>query len=154
MKHEKVLKKVEKYLGVKAQEGHNGKWYAQYKDEVVSWYASPPWNDSDGPLEASLYHTRRENDISDPYTDYFAGCHWDNVTQMLHSAKPPEPKFPVGCLVRGKSNKRATRQGYAGKTGLVRETGGYVKIQWLGESYPNGYNYGYPERDLELVSAA
>ena len=36
----------------------------------------------------------------------------------------------------------------------VRETGGYVKVQWLGESYPNGYNYGYPERDLELVSAA
>ena len=87
-------------------------------------------------------------------TDYFAGSFYDNGTQLLHSFKQPEPKFAVGCLVRGKNNKRATRQGYAGKTGLVMEAGPYTKIQWLGEEYPPRYNYGYPERDLELVAAA
>jgi hypothetical protein len=29
-----------------------------------------------------------------------------------------------------------------------------LKINWLGEEYPPRYNYGYPERDIELVAAA
>ena len=153
MKHETVLKKVEKRLGVKAQEGHNGKWQAHYDNHVISWYASEPWDNPGGPPYAHLFHVRRENDHTDLMTDYFAGYHCDNATQMINAVCPPEAKFPVGCLVRGKGNKRATRQGYAGKTGLVIESGRYSKVEWLGEPKKD-YQYSYPERDLELVSAA
>ena len=153
MKHETVLKKVEKRLGVKAEEGYNGKWYAQYGDQIISWYAQKNWQDEDGPLEASLFHVRRQDDITDIQTDYFAGYHLSNATQMINSVCPPEPKFPVGCLVRGKFNKRATRGGYAGKTGLVIGAGSYPKVEWLGGP-KGGYQYTYPERDLALVSKA
>lgn len=154
MKHETILKKVKKALGVEAQKGYNGKWYAEYDGQVISWYAKKPWDNPDGPLVGELFHVRSVGDESDPMTDYFAGSFRDNATQMINSVCPPPPKFAVGSLVRGKTNKRATRQGYAGKTGLVREIGHYVKIQWMGEEYPSQYNYGYPERDIELVAAA
>jgi|6_EtaG_2_1085325.scaffolds.fasta_scaffold01205_6 hypothetical protein len=152
MKHETVLKKVEKRLGVKAEEGYNGKWFAQHDDHIISWYAQKNWQDPDGPLEAQNFHVRRVDDISDIQTDYFAGYHLDNATQMINSVCPPAAKFPVGCLVRGKDNKRATRQGYAGKTGIVTKLGPFPTVNWLGEE-PSPYN-NYPERDLELVSAA
>lgn len=153
MKHETVLQKVEKRLGTKAQEGYNGKWYAQHGNQVISWYAQAPWNDAGGPLEASLFHVRREDDHTDIQTDYFAGHFCSNATQMINAVCPPEPKFPVGCLVRGKDNKRATRGGYAGKTGLVIDAGTYPKVEWLGGS-KGGYQHTYPERDLELISKA
>ncbi len=153
MKHETVLKKVEKRLGIKAQEGHNRKWFAEYNGQVISWYAQEAWNNP-GVLEASLFHVRRVDDHSDAMTDYFAGSFRDNATQMLNAVCPPPPKFPVGCLVRGKDNKRATRQGYAGKTGLViKSAGSYPVVNWIGETSPPArYELSYPERDLELVS--
>ena len=73
------------------------------------------------------------------------------ITQMINAVKPKGPKFPVGCLVRGKSNMRAKRQGYAGKVGLVVVSGSYAKINWFGEA-PATYNMTYPERDLEIAS--
>lgn len=152
MKHETVLKKVEKRLGAKAQEGYNGKWSVDYGDQVISWHTSEPWDNPGGPLEASLFHVRGKNDHTDLQTDYFAGYHLSNATQMINAVCPPEPKFPVGCLVRGKNNKRATRQGYAGKTGLVTKAGSYPTVSWLGKEHCL-YN-NYPERDLDLVSNA
>ena len=50
---------------------------------------------------------------------------------------------------------RATRQGYAGLTGLVTATGagGYAIVEWIGPNAPKTtYKVSYPERDLELVS--
>ena len=151
MLHEKVVKKVEKALGVKVQEGYNGKYYVEYEGQICSWRVSQKWGAEDGVMEASGWHVRSVNDHSDPMTDYFAGSFRDNVTQMINAVKPKEAKFPVGCLVRGKPNKRATRQGYAGKVGLVTGSGTYVKVEWLGEEPPQ-YSITYPERDLELVS--
>ena len=154
MKHLTVVKKVREKLGVEPEEGHNGKWYAQYGNQIISWYAEKPWNNPGGPLVASLYHVRRADDHSDSYTDYFAGSFRSNATQMINAVCPPEPKFKVGSLVRGKNNKRATRQGYAGKTGLVMSTSGYYPtVEWLGAAKPK-YTACYPERDLELVSAS
>ena len=86
-------------------------------------------------------------------TDYFAGTHLDNGTQLLHWCKRPEPKFPVGALVRGKQNKRAIRQGYAGMVGLVTKAGDYMNIDWVGVANPR-YAMSYPQRDMEIVSAA
>jgi hypothetical protein len=152
MLHKKAVKKIEKALGVKVQEGYNGKHYVEYEGKICSWYASQKWGEKDGILEASGWHVRSADDISDPHTDYFAGSFRDNVTQMISAVKPKEAKFSVGCLVRGKPNKRATRQGYAGKVGLVTGSGTYVKVEWLGEEPPT-YSMTYPERDLELVSS-
>ena len=153
MKFETFVKKVKSHLGVEIHEGYNGKYWFQYGNYVGSFRKQEKW-DKPGVFEACSFHSRREDDESDIMTDYFAGSFYDNGTQLLHSFKQPEPKFAVGTLVRGKNNKRATRQGYAGKTGLVMEAGSYTKIQWVGEEYPPRYNYGYPERDLELVAAA
>lgn len=151
MLNEKAVKKVEKALGVKVQEGYNGKYYACYNGYVVSWRASKSYYEADGRLEASGWHVRREDDHSDSMTDYFAGSFRDNITQMINAVKPPAPKFPVGSLVRGKNNMRAKRQGYAGKIGLVMEAGKYSSINWFGEA-PKAYNISYPERDLEFAS--
>ena len=72
---------------------------------------------------------------------------------MLERLVPPKAKFPVGSLVRGKQCKRAIRQGYAGLTGLVTSSGNrYATVEWLGKE-KSPYN-NYPERDLEMVSAA
>ena len=152
MKHETVFKKVRARLGVDPVEGHNRKWHVEYDSHVISWYASPHWETDE--LEASLFHVRRANDTSDPYTDYFAGYHVRNVTQMLDAVCPKPTKFPIGCLVRGKNNKRATRQGYAGLIGLVMEDGGnkYAKVKWNGVPAPEWGLMNYPERDLEVVS--
>jgi len=155
MKFETFIKKVKSHLGVEIHglEDPNGKYWFQYEGQIGSFRKQEKW-DKPGVFEASGFHSRRVDDHSDIMTDYFAGSFHDNASQMLHWFKPPAAKFPVGTLVRGKGNKRATRQGYAGKTGLVMEASTYPKVQWLGEEYPPRYNYGYPERDLELVSAA
>ena len=103
---------------------------------------------------ACNFHTKGEGQESCLYTDYFPGTYWDNATQMLNRLVPPPAKFPVGSLVRGKQCKRAQRSGYAGLVGLVTEAGGsnYCRVEWVGREN-HRYN-SYPERDLELVSAA
>jgi hypothetical protein len=77
-------------------------------------------------------------------TDYHAGSFRDNITQVCESLLPPPPKFPVGSLVRGKQNKRAIRQGYAGKVGLVMPNRGEDQPKWGWQTFP--------ERDLELAT--
>ena len=121
----------------------------------------------DGPLEAHNWHARRVNDHSDPMTDYFAGSHFDNVTQLIHWVKPPEPKFKVGDLVKGKDNKRANRMGYANKLGIVTRAGTAMGIKWVSDdskmdagqnddgsknpSYLAASWASYPERDFVRV---
>jgi len=103
--------------------------------------------------DACLFHVRHVNDVSDLYTDYHAGSFRDNISQVCESLLPSPPKFAAGDLVRGKSNKRAIRQGYAGKVGLVMESTGWPRVAWTGER-PNSYGGwpSYPERDLELAT--
>lgn len=135
MLHEKAVKKVEKALGVKVEKmGH--RWGCVYDGQVISWLVHPNWEDSTK-LEASNWHVRREDDHSDAMVDYFAGYHLDNVSQLIRAVKPPEPKFPVGTLVRAKDNKRATRFGYANRTAIVVEAGSYMKL-----SFTDGDNGG------------
>lgn len=151
MQFDKYVKKVEKYLDVTVHvEGNKATFF--YEGQVGSFRREEQW-DKPGHFVARSFHCRREDDHTDLMTDYFAGSYLDNGTQLLHWCKAPEPKFPVGALVRGKQNKRAVRQGYAGKTGLVMEAGSYMVINWVGEEAPH-YRMSYPERDIELVSAA
>jgi hypothetical protein len=163
LKLEKAIKKIEKALGVKVDRPTDGRgrYWFQYGNQVGSFLSQAEYGTREdgtyGPIkgqwEAMNWHVRRDNDHSDPHTDYFAGYHLDNCTQLIENLKPPVAKFPIGCLVRGKENKRATRQGYAGKTGIVIESGLYLKIKWM--DLKVRYDYlTYPERDMELVSAA
>ena len=146
MLHEKAVKKVEKALGVKIEKmGH--RYGCVYGGHVVSWISSPSWDDP-STLEASNWHVRRVDDHSDIMVDYFAGYHLDNVTQLIRSVKKPEPKFPVGSLVRGKDNKRANRNGYAGRLAIVTEAGDYMHLKWT-DSNEDRYRVTYPERDFE-----
>ena len=152
MKVKAAIKKVEKALGVPCR--HNGsRFCAEYEGHIISFLSNGYRGDEPEALDGDAvnYHVRRLSDHSDPYTDYHAGSFRSNITQLIHSVKPPEAKFPVGSLVRGKDNKRATRQGYAGKLGLVTTAGEYSRIDWIGEDRKTMYNT-YPERDLELVS--
>ena len=154
MELNKAIKKIEKYLGTKIERPDEidgrGRFYVEVDGYVGSFYASKKWG-SEEEYEASNWHIRSVGDVSDPHTDYYAGSFRDNCTQWLHALKRPEPKFPVGCLVRGKDNKRANRQGFAGKVGLVTSSGSYCHIDWLGEPEPH-YKVSFSERDLELVS--
>ena len=154
MKHETVVKKVIARLGVNPEEGYNGKWYAEYNGKIISWYAKEAWNEP-GVLEATLFHVRSVGDETCLQTDYFAGSFRDNATQMINSVCPPPNKYPVGCLVRGKYNKRAIRCGYAGFVGLVTKdsSGGYAYVKWHGVGTVADA-MSYSERDLELVSKA
>ena len=156
MKVSKVIKKFEARLGAGCVSvpGDRGRYTVRHNGYVASWINNGP-----GGLDAEAcnFHLRSENDHTDLHTDYFAGSFRDNASQLLNALCPPPNKFSVGVLVEAKQNKRATRQGYAGKVGLVRELSGsdYVKLQWVGEDYPAG-TYGYansfPTRDLQLVS--
>ena len=103
--------------------------------------------------DACLFHVRGVNDVSDLYTDYHAGSFRNNISQVCESLLPSPAKFSAGDLVRGKSNKRAIRQGYAGKVGLVMESTGWPRVAWTGER-PTSYGGwpSYPERDLELAT--
>ncbi len=146
MLHEKAVKKVEKALGVKVEKMGN-RYGCIYNGHVISWISSSS-RDEPHQLEAWNWHVRREDDHSDSMVDYFAGYHLANVTQLIHSVKKPEAKFPVGSLVRGKNNKRATRQGYAGRLAIVTKAGFYMNLKWT-DSNEDRYRVTYPERDFE-----
>ena len=154
MLHEKVVKRVEKALGVKVEKmGH--RWGCVYGDYVVSWISSPGWKREgdrlvdNGVLEASNWHVRRVDGLSDSMVDYFAGSFMDNVTQLINYVKPPAPKFELGALVKGKDNKRANRQGYANRVGVVTRAGRYMGIQWAGDD--KAHWTSYPQNDFVLA---
>ena len=153
MKLGKTIAKVEKALDIKLTRTGNGSYYGEYGGYVISFFGNGG-NNMDH--EAICLKVRRVGDVDDLYSDYHAGYFVENVTQLIHSVKPPEPKYKAGVLVRGKDNKRAIRQGYAGKIGLVTEASNkYVRVRWVGETdaqIKHRYNMNYPERDLELVS--
>ena len=109
------------------------------------------WTNTDGSI--STPHVQRDGDESDPYTDYFPGCFFDNLTQALNYIVPLPAKYPAGSLVRFKSNKRNIRHKLAGTVALVMEayTGGSYKLKWPGSE--DRYNPTYSERDLELINA-
>ena len=145
-------KKVDREVSIDQADYHgNGqvKVYARFENsnQTISF-----WTNRDGTISSP--HLCRDGDVSAPHTDYFAGYFLDNATQFCNTFCPPAAKFAVGCLVRGKQNKRAIRMGYAGKVGLVTKAGGnkYFNVEWVGEA-PSIYN-SFPERDFELVAAA
>ena len=131
--------------------GH--RWSFKYNGYVGSFLANGASTNDPGALEAEAcnFHVRREDDHSCLYSDYHAGSFRNNITQVCESLLPSPPKYPVGSLVRGKQNKRATRQGYAGRVGLVMEAnaGDYARIAWTGETQPRWGWPTYPTRDLE-----
>ena len=155
MLHEKAVKKVEKALGMKVELIGNTRYGVTYEGYVLSWLVSRQWkveNDKineDGPLEASNWHIRKENDHSDSRVGYFAGSFFDNVTQLISYVKPPEAKFEIGALVKGKDNKRANRQGYANKLGVVTRNGRYMGVEWVGSGLKNYASWAsYPQNDF------
>ena len=152
MKVGKAIKKIEKYLGVEVQYDGCRYWF-QYEDEVGSFLPNGHRGGMDADAmeaDACNWHRRRVNDHSDMMTDYHAGSFRDNLTQLLHSMKPPPCKFKTGQLVRGKQSKRAQRWGFAGLTGMVtKEASDSVTINWLGIDRTDSY---IATRDLELVS--
>ena len=135
----RVIKKIEKYLGVKVEKCEHNKYTFVYEDKVCRF------NDSSG--DAHSFHIRRNNDHTDLMSDYFAGYHLKNVTQFLHSLKQPPPKYPAGTLVVGRQNKRATRHGIIDKVGVVIDINAYgsYDILWNGNEDVTTYPY---ERDL------
>ena len=152
MKVGKAIKKIEKYLGVKVQYDGCRYWF-QYENEVGSFLPNGHRGGMDADAmeaDACNWHRRRVNDHSDMMTDYHAGSFRDNLTQLLHSMKPPPCKFKAGQLVRGKQSKRAQRWGFAGLTGMVtKEASDSVCIDWIGIDRTDSY---IATRDLELVS--
>ena len=165
MKVKAVIKKIKTHFkkqGIDIDVEYLGpRWTFEHNGYVGSFLANGAQsNDTEAQLEADAgnFHVRGVNDHSDLYTDYYAGSFRDNATQMIHSLLPPPAKFKAGQLVQGKSNKRATRLGYAGLTGLI--TGvtehGYCYVEWMGSNAPKSqYKYhkvSYPERDLALAS--
>ena len=149
MKLESVIKKIQKRMpGVTIHtEGAAGKgrskyWFA-YEGKIAS-FSSCEYRG------ASSFHIRRENDHSDLMTDYYAGSFYDNATQMINTLCPPPPKFPVGTLVKGKNNKRASRLGFAERCGLVTHVNHYGCYMLLMSDTGLEERYSY-ERDLEMV---
>ena len=157
MKLENALKKVrnrakivDREVSIEQNDYHNNgqvKVWIQFEDsnQLLSF-----WTNRDGSISAP--HVKRAGDESDPHTDYFPGCFYDNITQALNSIAPLPPKYSVGSLVRFKSNKRNHRWNLAGKVALViqAEAGGNYKLQYDGVD--ERYNPFYSQRDLELVS--
>ena len=157
MKLENALKKVRNRAkavnrGVDIQQNdyHNNgqvKVWIQFEgsNQLLSF-----WTNRDGSISAP--HVKRAGDESDPHTDYFPGCFYDNITQALNSIAPLPPKYSVGSLVRFKSNKRNHRWNLAGKVALViqAEAGGNYKLQYEGSE--DRYNPFYSQRDLEMIS--
>jgi hypothetical protein len=158
MLNTKLIKKVEKRLGVKVEQTETGRYYVHYDKNVISWLTQGPECGQglgyDGPdAYAMNFHIRRVNDHSDPQTDYFAGYHVDNASQMLNSICPPKPKYKVGDLVRFKDCKRQKRYGNAGLTGLIVDTCGDGKHYDV--SVPGSITRTYiADRDLEVLAAA
>ena len=157
MKLENAIKKIEKRaklvnlkVEIEQKDYHNNgslKVYVHFEGAVSELSF---WTNSDGSISAP--HVKRAGDQSDPHTDYFPGCFYDNITQALNSIAPLPPKYPVGSLVRFKDNKRNNRWKLAGKVALViqAEHGGNYKVQYDGVE--NRYNPFYSQRDLEMVS--
>ena len=157
MKLESALKKirnrakaVNREVVIDPRDHHNNgrpKVYVHFKDseQLLSF-----WTNSDGSISAP--HVKRASEESDPHTDYFPGCFFDNITQALNYMAPLPPKYPVGSLVRFKDNKRMNRFRLAGKVALViqAEAGGNYKLQYEGVN--EQYNPFYAQRDIELVS--
>ena len=130
--------------------GH--RWSFVHAGYVGSFLANGCGSDEDQmDADAHNFHVRGVSDHSDLMTDYHAGSFRDNITQVCESLLPSPPKYPVGSLVRGKQNKRAIRQGYAGRVGLVMcaAAGDYARIAWTGEAQPRWGWPTYPTRDLE-----
>ena len=159
MKVKAAIKKVKSYFAKQGIDidvelvGH--RWSFQHNGYVGSFLANGRCTDEDQmDADAHNFHVRGVSDHSCLHSDYHAGSFRDNITQVCESLLPPPPKFPVGSLVRGKQNKRAMRQGYAGKVGLVmpKTGGGFARVAWTGESEPRWGWTTYPERDLERVS--
>ena len=157
MKLESALKKirnrakaVNREVVIDQRDHHNNgrpKVYVHFKDseQLLSF-----WTNSDGSISAP--HVKRASEESDPHTDYFPGCFFDNITQALNYMAPLPPKYPVGSLVRFKHNKRNNRWNLAGKVALViqAEAGGNYKLQYEGSE--DRYNPFYAQRDIERVS--
>ena len=157
MKLESALKKirnrakaVNREVVIDQRDHHNNgrpKVYAHFKDseQLMSF-----WTNSDGTISSP--HVKRASEESDPHTDYFPGCFFDNITQALNYMAPLPPKYPVGSLVRFKDNKRNNRWKLAGKVALViqAEAGGNYKVQYDGSE--DRYNPFYSQRDLEMIS--
>ena len=157
MKLENALKKVrnrakivDREVSIEQNDYHNNgnvKVWIQFEgsNQLLSF-----WTNRDGSISAP--HVKRAGDESDPHTDYFPWCFYDNITQALNSIAPLPPKYSVGSLVRFKSNKRNHRWNLAGKVALViqAEAGGNYKLQYDGVD--ERYNPFYAQRDIELVS--
>ena len=157
MKLEAALKKirnrakaVNREVVIDPRDHHNNgrpKVYVHFKDseQLMSF-----WTNSDGSI--STPYVKRASEESDPHTDYFPGCFFDNITQALNYMAPLPPKYSVGSLVRFKSNKRNHRWNLAGKVALVvqAEAGGNYKLQYDGVD--ERYNPFFAQRDIELVS--
>ena len=159
MKHSSVIKKVEKRLGKKGvvrKMGH--RWGFKHDGTIGSWMLS---NCSCGDTVdknctgkcdtnyASNWHVRSDDDISDPYTDYYAGSFRDNITQVLDSICPLPSKFLLGALVVFKENKRQIRHGNAGKVGIILEDlHHYYRVQIAGSTDITNY---ISERDLAVA---
>ena len=157
MKLEAALKKirnrakaVNREVVIDPRDHHNNgrpKVYVHFKDseQLLSF-----WTNSDGSISAP--HVKRASEESDPHTDYFPGCFFDNITQALNYMAPLPPKYPVGSLVRFKDNKRMNRFRLAGKVALVipAEAGGNYKLQYEGND--DRYDPFYAQRDIERVS--
>ena len=160
MKVRNAIKKVKSHFAKQGIEidvqlvGH--RWTFVHNGYVGSFLANGACTDEDQlDAEAHNFHVRRENDVSCLYSDYHAGSFRDNITQVCESLLPKPPKFVAGSLVRGKQNKRAIRNNYAGRVGLVMPDGGngYVRIAWTGATPNHHGNWPtYPERDFELAS--
>ena len=157
MKLEAALKKirnrakaVNREVVIDPRDHHNNgrpKVYVHFKDseQLLSFLTN-----SDGSISAP--HVKRASEESDPHTDYFPGCFFDNITQALNYMAPLPPKYPVGSLVRFKNNKRNNRWNLAGKVALVvqAEAGGNYKLDHEGVN--ERYNPYYAQRDIERVS--
>ena len=160
MKVRNAIKKVKSHFAKQGIDievqlaGH--RWTFEHNGYVGSFLANGACTDEDQmDADAHNFHVRAVNDHSDLMTDYHAGSFRDNITQVCESLLPSPPKFAPGTLVRGRNNKRATRQGFAGLVGLVTGTGhnGYCVVDWVGNSGPkSSYKVSYSERDLELAS--
>ena len=157
MKVRNAIKKVKSYFAKQGIEIDvqlsGGRWTFVHNGYVGSFLANGASTSDPNALDAEAcnFHVRGVNDHSCLYSDYHAGSFRDNITQVCESLLPSPPKYPVGSLVRGKQNKRAMRQGYAGRVGLVMEAnaGDYARIAWTGEAQPRWGWPTYPTRDLE-----
>jgi len=161
MKVRNAIKKVKSHFAKQGIDievqltGH--RWTFEHNGYVGSFLANGVCTGQDQmDADAHNFHVRRETDHSCLHSDYHAGSFRDNITQVCESLLPSPAKYPVGSLVRGRNNKRATRQGYAGLVGLVTKAGpgGYIFVDWVGNGPPRigTYPVSYPERDLELAT--